>query len=99
MLKNVYKYANARVLQYDKVVDIFTSFFQSVIGKSISFTNIYSTIANKQKAAKIAETPDPTIWKEFGTLLRLLILFDPISASGYDPVSQRMVMTRGNGLD
>jgi len=99
MLKNVYKYSNARVLQYNKIVDIFTSFFQSVIGKSISFTNIYTSIANKQKAAKLAGTPDPTIWKDFGTLLRLLILFDPISASGYDSADQRMVMTSGNGRD
>jgi hypothetical protein len=101
VLKNIYKYVNARVLQYNKVVDIFTSFFQSVIGKSLSFTNIYGVIANKQKAAAAATPPtkDITVWGDFGKLLKLLIMFDPVSASGFDPSHGRMVMTNANGLD
>ncbi|TNV80389.1 hypothetical protein FGO68_gene1656 [Halteria grandinella] len=99
MLKNVYKYTNYRALQYNSIVDIFTSFFQSAIGKIISFTAKLTNIQTIMKATKETGIQNPQIWNELGVVVKLLILFEPVSGSGYDTGSERMMMTNGNGLD
>ena len=79
MLKNAYKYTNARVLQYKNILDIVSSFFQNVIGKTLSFTSLYTSIKTK------AETPkNPAVFGDFGKIIRLLIIFDPVTGEGYN---------------
>lgn len=61
----------------------------------MSFTNLYTLIATKQKAiaSTTPATPDPTIFFDFGRVVRLLVIFDPNTGSGFNG------MQVGNGKD
>ena len=47
VVKNVYMWGNFKLLEFTDWIDFATSFFQSIIAKSLSFTNIYTSITSK----------------------------------------------------
>jgi len=76
-IENVYLWSNGMYLSFNGWVDFATSFFQTIITSSISFTNIYTTITNKEAA----NATDVSVYYDFGRIVKLLLSIQPVSSS------------------
>lgn len=75
-VKNFYLYANNRYVQFNNdILLIFSSFFQSLISKSLALTSILNIIQGLGDA-------DLTKFTYFGKITKLLITFDPAVVAG-----------------
>jgi hypothetical protein len=54
-----------------------------MISKSLAFTTLYQNIATKQKA----DPNDPSVFAEFGRIVRLMITFEPATVASYNLMS------------
>lgn len=75
-IKNFYLYANNRYVQFNNdILLIVSSFFQSLISKSLALTSVLNIIQN------LADN-DLTKFTYFGRITKLLITFDPAVVAG-----------------
>jgi hypothetical protein len=75
-VKNFYLYANNRYIQFNNdILLIASSFFQSMISKSLALTSLLNNIQ------RLADD-DLNKYTFFGRIAKLLIMFDPAVVAG-----------------
>lgn len=75
-VKNFYLYANNRYVQFNNdILLIVSSFFQSLISKSLALTSVLNIVT------KLPDN-DLTKFTYFGKIVKLLITFDPAVVAG-----------------
>lgn len=75
-VRNFYLYSNNRYIQFNNdIMLLFSSFFQSLISKSLALTSYLNIIQG------LTDT-DLTKFTYFGKIAKLLITFDPAVVSG-----------------
>lgn len=71
---------NFKYLQFNGgFTDVATAFFQNLLSKVISINNIYNAIQAKQLIGD-----NEGIYYDLARLVRILMDFSPVEASGYD---------------